>query len=99
MKKTILIITLVIIGGIILTVPALASTLVSLSPANVSVTSGKSFNITISVNPQGVTNYTEKIELTYPADVLEVRAFNFGGSWMPLAQSGYDLIDNASGKL
>ena len=99
MKKTILIITLVIIGGIILTVPALASTLVSLSPANVSVTSGKRFNITISVNPQGVTNYTEKIELTYPADVLEVRAFNFGGSWMPLAQSGYDLIDNASGKL
>ncbi len=78
---------------------AIAATTVSLSPANVSVTSGKTFNVTISVNPQGIANYTEKIELNYPADVLEVRSFNFGGSWMPLAQSGYDLIDNANGVL
>ncbi|MBU2082105.1 cohesin domain-containing protein, partial [Patescibacteria group bacterium] len=83
----------------ILAAPALAATTVSFSPVSVSTASGKTFNVTISVNPQNVANYTEKIELTYPADILEVRAFNFSGSWMPLAQPGYDLIDNANGKL
>src|SRR3989338_8292277 len=98
-KKILTTIALTILGTIILTAPTLAATLASLSPANVSVTSGKSFNITIAVNPQGVSNYTEKIELTYPADILEVKSFNFGGSWMPLSQTGYDLIDNVGGKL
>jgi len=99
MKKILLTITLAIIGGAILVALVLAATSVSLLPTNVNVTSGKSFNVTISVNPQGVANYTEKIELTYPADVLEVRGFNFSGSWMPLSQSGYDLIDNTNGVL
>lgn len=98
MKKILFTFAVTILIAMVLAVPAMAAT-VSFSPANVNVTSGKSFNVTISVNPQGVANYTEKIELTYPADILEVRAFNFGGSWMPLAQSGYDLIDNAGGKL
>lgn len=99
MKKILLTFALTALGVMVLAVSAIAATTVSLSPANVSVTSGKTFNVTISVNPQGIANYTEKIELNYPADVLEVRSFNFGGSWMPLAQSGYDLIDNANGVL
>ncbi len=99
MKKILLTYALTALGVMVLAVSAIAATTVSLSPANVSVTSGKTFNVTISVNPQGIANYTEKIELNYPADVLEVRSFNFGGSWMPLAQSGYDLIDNANGVL
>ena len=99
MKKTSITIGLIILGTVVLAVPALAVTTISLSPANVDVTSGKTFNVTIGVNPQSVANYTEKIELTYPADILEARAFNFGGSWMPLAQTGYDLIDNTNGVL
>ena len=99
MKKTLITIAIAVFGVIVLAMPALAVTTVSFLPASISTTSGKTFNVTISVNPQSVANYTEKIELTYPADILEVRTFNFSSSWMPLAQSGYDLIDNASGKL
>jgi hypothetical protein len=44
-------------------------------------------------------NYTAKIELHYPADLLEVKSFTFAPSWMPLAQSGYDRLDNLNGVL
>ena len=77
--------------------PALAATSVSFTPVNVSVRQGQTFTLTIGVNPQGVKNYTAKAELHYPADLLDVKSFTFAPSWMPLAQSGYDLTDNTNG--
>lgn len=99
MKKTLFTILLGAFGVMVLAAPALAATSVSLSPASVNAVSGKSFNVAIAVNPQGVNNYTEKIELTYPADILEARSFSFGSGWMALSQTGYDLINNTSGVL
>jgi len=99
MKKILLTISLTVLGAIVLATSAMAATTVSFSPASVNVVSGKSFNVVIAINPQGVNNYTEKIELTYPADILEVRSFSFGNSWMALSQTGYDLIDNTNGIL
>jgi len=99
MKKIILTIILTALGTIVLTAPALATTIVSLSPANINAVSGNNFNVVIVVNPQGVKNYTAKIELDYPADVLEVKSFTLGNTWMPLPQPGYDLTDNANGVL
>lgn len=77
---------------------AFAATL-SLSPANVSVTQGQTFAMTVALNPQGQASYTVKVELSYPAALLEVQSFTFASSWLPLTQSGYDLIDNANGRL
>jgi len=99
MKKLLFTISLTALGIAVLAVSAMAATTVSLSPISVNAVSGKSFNIVIAVNPQGINNYTEKIELTYPADILEVRSFNFGNNWMALSQTGYDLIDNTNGIL
>ena len=99
MKKILFTFALTVVGAMVLAAPALAVTTVSLSPVSVNAVSGRSFNVVIAVNPQGVANYTEKIELTFPADILEIRAFNFGGSWMALSQTGYDLIDNTNGVL
>lgn len=99
MNKTILLISSVILGGMFLTGSVWAATTISLSPASVSVTQGESFNLTIGVNPQGIKNYTVKVELEYPADLLEVKSFNFSSGWMALSQSGYDLIDNTNGLL
>jgi len=83
-----------------LSFPALAATTVSFSPASVSVNPGQSFNLTINVDPQAVKNYTAKIELHFPADLLEVTSFNFDGSgWMAWNQPGYDLTDNTNGIL
>ena len=99
MRKLLFTISLAALGVIVLAMPALAATTVSLSPVNISVTSGKNFNVVIAVNPQGASNYTEKIELDYPADLLQVKSFSLGSNWMALSQTGYDLIDNTNGKL
>src|SRR3989344_3109057 len=99
MKKNILIITLVMIGALALALPTLAATTVSLSPASVSVKSGQIFNVSVTVNPQGINNYAEKIELKYPADILQVNSFTLNSAWMALTQPGYDLIDNTNGVL
>jgi hypothetical protein len=99
MKKTITKIILAGAGSLLFVVPALAATVVSLSPTTLNVAPGQTFNVAISVNPQGSTNYAEKVELTYPADLLEVRSFTQGNSWMGLTQSGYDSIDNTNGTM
>jgi len=99
MRKLLFTISLAALGVIVLAMPALAATTVSLSPVSVKAVSGKSFNVVIAVNPQGVSNYTEKIELDYPADLLQVKSFSLGSNWMALSQTGYDLVDNANGTL
>ena len=90
--------TIVITGGMLVAIPALASTVV-LAPANVNATPGQTFTITVSVDPSGVQNYAEKVELAYPADLLEVKSFSLANNWIALTQSGYDVIDNANGLL
>ena len=99
MKKTLLTILLGAFGVMVLAAPVLAATNVSFTPVNVSVRQGQNFTLTIGVNPQGVKNYTAKIELRYPADLLEVKSFTFANGWVALAQPGYDLTDNANGVL
>lgn len=78
--------------------PVFAGTL-SLTPVNVSIKQGQSFYAVISLNPQGVKNYTAQIELKYSANLLEVKSFSFGDKWMPLSQTGYDLVDNVGGTM
>ena len=83
----------------VLTTPVLAATTVSLTPTNTNVVEGRNFVLTVKIDPQGLKNYTAKMELTYPADLLRVNSFTFGTSWMPVSQPGYDLIDNTNGVL
>lgn len=78
---------------------ALAATTASFSPASANVTVGQKFNIAISVNPQGTNDYAEKLEVNYPADILEATSFTFGANWMAMSQAGYDSIDNTNGIL
>ncbi len=63
-------IAVAIIGVFALAIPALAATTASLSPTNVSVVAGKSFTVTVAVDPQGVSNYAEKLEVDFPANNL-----------------------------
>jgi len=99
MKKILFITLFSILGAVVLPLSVLAATTVSFSPSNISIEEGKTFNLITTVNPQGIKNYTVKLELTYPSDLLEVKSFAFGNNWMPLSQSGYDLIDNTNGVL
>ena len=98
MKKTILsAITLLAV----LTMPLFASAAtLSLSPTSVNVTRGQNVTMTVALNPQGSLAYTTKVELRFPANLLEVKSFSFAGSgWQALVQPGYDLTDNTNGVL
>ena len=98
MKKNIFAIIVSTSFGIsVLAAPALAATTISFVPAATIVSAGQSFSVVINVNPLGVSNYAEKVEVRYPADTLEVKEFTLANKWMALAQPGYDSIDNTSG--
>jgi len=88
-----------LLTGIFLAGSALAVTSFSFSSTAFNVAQGQSFVLRTAVNPQGTANYTVKLELQYPSDLLEIRSFTLGNSWMAVSQPGYDLIDNTSGVL
>jgi hypothetical protein len=84
----------------LLALPVFAATLSS-APLSVDVKQGQTFNVNISADPQGSKAYTVKLELKFPANLLEVKSFNFGDnySWVAVSQPGYDLLDNTNGVL
>ena len=87
------------IAFFVLAATASAMTTVSLSPVSVSVEEGQTFNFAVSVNSQVVKSYMVKLEIKFPADILEVESSNFGNNWVQLSQPGYDLTDNTNGVL
>ncbi|KKU98669.1 MAG: hypothetical protein UY32_C0017G0003 [Candidatus Jorgensenbacteria bacterium GW2011_GWC1_48_8] len=91
---------LVAIGLVFLTPAAsLAASNFSFTPSSGSYEQGQVFTVQIFVDPQGVSLYTVKAKVKYPADILEIKSFTFSGPWIPLVQSDYDLIDNTQGVL
>ena len=79
--------------------PVSAATNFGLYPLKISVTEGQTFRLAVNVNPNGQKNYTVKVGLKFPADLVSVSSWTFSGSWQPLSQPGYDSIDNSGGNL
>ena len=99
MKKYTMAFILSMMAAAISAVPALAITNVLLSPTNVNVNSNQAFTLTVTLDPQGESNYTNKLELNFPFDLVEVKSFAFSAGWVPVSQPGYDLVDNSKGVL
>ncbi|MBI2578043.1 MAG: hypothetical protein HYV77_04410 [Candidatus Wildermuthbacteria bacterium] len=78
---------------------ASAATSYLLSPPSIQTSPGKTLILFLSIDPRGIKNYTGKVELKYPPDLLEVQSFQFGNNWIPLTQGEYSLIDNTRGVL
>lgn len=97
MKK--IIYTILIIGLLTTATHAYALTTVSLTPVSIKVDEGDRFKVDISIDPAGVVNYTAKIALQFPSNLLQIESFRFNENWMPLNQPGYALIDNDNGAL
>jgi hypothetical protein len=71
----------------------------SLSPSQSTLKPGQSFSVVVSVVPSSDKIYTSKVNLKYPAELLEVTSFSFASGWSPLSQPGYDTVDNTAGSL
>jgi len=87
-----------LLTGIFLAGSAMAANL-SFTSTVVSVVEGQNFVLRTNIDPQGAANYTVKLEVKYPAEILEVKSFSLGSGWMAVSQPGYDSIDNTSGVL
>ncbi|MDO8751994.1 MAG: hypothetical protein Q7J22_00350 [Candidatus Wolfebacteria bacterium] len=98
MKKLFTISFLLIILLLISTAGAQTLSSLSISPTAINATKGQAFTILVNLTPAGK-NYTTKVGLDYPANLVRLNSFTFANGWMPLAQPGYDLIDNTSGKM
>ena len=60
---------------------------------------GHTYTVNVVVNPQSSKIYTSKVEINFPASLLRVNNFTFSSGWMPVAQTGYDSVDNVGGTL
>lgn len=95
MKKLLSTITL---GALLLPVATFASS-ITLAPASVATTAGKSFSVTLGVNPTSGKAYTVRANLSFDPSMVTFTGFTFASKWMPLSQTGYDTEDNTSGVL
>ena len=98
MKKILFISLFSIMGAVVLPLSVLAATDFSFSPISIDVEPGDDFTVTISVEPEQAV-YTVKLELDFPAELLEVKSFAFEQGWIPLSQNEYNLVDNENGIL
>ncbi len=98
MKKILFISLFSIMGAVVLPLSVLAATDFSFSPISIDVEPGDDFTVTISVEPEQAV-YTVKLELDFPAELLEVKSFAFEQGWIPLSQNEYNLVDNENGLL
>ncbi len=98
MKKYIVSIFTAILG-IFIAISAMASTNITLTPTTRNVAEGQSFDLIVYTNANGVRNGTVKMQVEFPADLLEVTSFTQPGVWMTVEQDGYDLEDNTNGVL
>ncbi|MBI2409522.1 hypothetical protein HYV30_00585 [Candidatus Kaiserbacteria bacterium] len=79
-------------------VAAFASS-ITLAPASVATTEGKSFSVAVAVDPASGKAYTARANLSFDPSAVTLVGFSFAPKWMQLPQEGYDLEDNAGGKL
>lgn len=77
----------------LLIAPVVFAANIVFTPSTVNVTTGNSFTVQVSINPQVKVGAVE-VELKYPADLLEVTGFTLDSHWMA---AGDNSIDNAKG--
>ena len=98
LKKYLALLT-VLLGCLILTNPAQAGSSFNFYPLKVEVKKGQTFNVQVRINPNDVTNYTIKTNIDFPADLLTLQTWKYGGDWIPVRKDGYDFFDNKTGVL
>ena len=99
MKKNSIVFIIMFILSLGGTLTAFANTIAILSPETVIRGIDVEFDVTITIDTKDVENFTEKVEINFPSDLLEIQSFTFADTWMALPSDEYSLIDNENGTL
>ena len=86
-------------GAFLFGKPVFAGTSFQFSPSKMTVKEGQVFTVTTKVIPPGVKNYTVKMVLEFPSDMVAVKSWSYTDDWMPVRKSGYDVLSNDEGVL
>ena len=98
MYKGKLIIVLVLFLLILIPEISMANSLSLRSSAKM-IEPGKTLTLSIYANSTSAKAFTAQANIDFPADLISIESFTFGSAWFPINQVGYDVIDNATGKL
>lgn len=93
MKKLLSAITL----GALLLPSAVFASAITLAPTTIATTAGKTFSVTVGVNPTSGKAYTARANLSFDPTTVTFTGFSFASKWMQLPQDGYDVEDNTNG--
>lgn len=88
---------IVFLGAILFSKPVFAATNFQFSPTKVTVKEGETFTVQTTVIPSKGKNYTVKLELEFPPEMLSIKSWSYGDNWMPVRKTGYDLLNNDKG--
>jgi hypothetical protein len=85
-----------LLGGVSPVAAQTAAT-ISVLPSTVVTNANKTFAVAVSINPEDATVYSAKIQVNYPADLLEFKSFAYNKDVMAVMQPGYDSVDQTNG--
>ena len=74
-------------------------TAVSLNALSGSFQAGQTYAVRIVLDPHGATDYTARLEVSYPNNLLSVASFVQAPNWISISPPGDDSIDNGTGLL
>lgn len=69
------------------------------SKESFSLNKGDKFQLQISIDPEDSSNYTAKIRVDFPSNILSVSSFSMDRNWLVLPVKEYDEINNPKGYL
>ena len=95
--KNSLFICLLLVG--LTTASSAEASSVIFEPNVITVQTGTTFTLPVAVDPADFPQYTVRLAITFPPDLLEVTSFAFGENWLAVPQPGYDSINNIRGEL
>lgn len=92
MKK----ITFILGLALVLAAPLAQASTITLSPSTLSVSSGQTVSVVVSVDAQGATLTTVESQISYPANLLTPTSFAYAPAWMAMSQPGYDQMSGGT---
>lgn len=71
-----------------------------ITPKKLTLAEGQEVMLVVDVVPnENKRNYTARLEMYYPTDMLEYKSFTYWTNWIPVVRPEYDVVDEINGKI
>jgi hypothetical protein len=98
MSKNFFVVSVLILLVILIPKISLANS-ISLRSSSKNIEPSKNFSLLVYVDSSSSQSFTAQANIDFPADLISVESFTYSSAWLPINQTGYDIVDNTNGKL